>query len=49
MPGCTTAKPMDSAEVERRLGREIAFDPDLWIVEAEDRRAGEWLDLAPRG
>jgi hypothetical protein len=35
------------AEVEARLTREIAFDPDLWIVEVEDREGRSWLDLAP--
>ena len=32
--------------VEQRLAREIAFDPDLWIVEVEDRLGRCWLDLA---
>ena len=27
--------------------REIAFDPDLWIVEVEGGAEGAWLDLAP--
>jgi hypothetical protein len=35
-----------SAEIERRLAREIAFDPDLWIIEVEDRQGRNWLDLA---
>jgi hypothetical protein len=36
---------IDSAAAEERLQREIAFDPDLWIVEVEDGAAGAWLDL----
>jgi hypothetical protein len=36
-----------SDEAEARLRREIAFDPDLWIVEVEDGADGAWLDLAP--
>jgi hypothetical protein len=28
------------------LTREIEFDPDLWIVEVEDRQGRCWLDLA---
>ena len=36
-----------SDEAEARLRREIAFDPDLWIVEIEDGVEGAWLDLAP--
>ena len=34
------------SEVEARLTRQIAFDPDLWIVEVEDREGRCWLDLA---
>ena len=36
-----------STEAEARLKREIAFDPDLWIVEVENGVDGAWLDLAP--
>ena len=32
--------------VDKRLAREIAFDPDLWIIEVEDRQGRCWLDLA---
>jgi hypothetical protein len=38
---------IDTGEAEERLKREIAFDPDLWIVEVEDGADGAWLDLAP--
>jgi hypothetical protein len=38
---------IDPADVERRLKREISFDPDLWIVEVEDRQGLPRLDLAP--
>jgi hypothetical protein len=38
---------IDSGEAEGRLAREIAFDPDVWIVEVENGPAGAWLDLAP--
>jgi len=38
---------IDSGEVEARLKREIAFDPDLWIVEVENAVDGAWLDLTP--
>jgi hypothetical protein len=33
-------------EAERRLKREIDFDPDLWIVEIEDREGRAFVDLA---
>jgi len=31
---------------EERLKREISFDPDLWIVEVEDRAGRHFLNLA---
>jgi hypothetical protein len=33
-------------EAERRLKREIDYDPDLWIVEIEDREGRPFVDLA---
>ena len=36
---------IDAAAVEARLVKEIAFDPDLWIVEVEDRAGRNFLDL----
>ncbi len=32
------------AEVESYLAREIRFDPDVWIVEVEDREGRNYLD-----
>ncbi len=32
-----------SSEVEARLQRELRFDPDLWIVEIEDRAGRSFL------
>ncbi|HXW19749.1 MAG TPA: DUF1491 family protein, partial [Roseiarcus sp.] len=32
--------------IEERLAREIRFDPDIWIVEVEDRDGKPRLDLA---
>jgi hypothetical protein len=37
---------IDPAEAERKLAREISFDPDLWIVETEDRQGRCFLDLS---
>jgi hypothetical protein len=31
-------------EVEARIAREIEFDPDLWLVEVEDRQGRDFLD-----
>src|SRR5579872_2058881 len=36
--------PAPDADIETRLGREIKFDPDLWIVEVEDRAGRDFLD-----
>ncbi len=33
------------ADVEAYLARQIKFDPDLWIVEVEDRTGRNLLDL----
>jgi len=37
-------KPVADADVEARLLREVRFDPDIWIVEVEDRAARNFLD-----
>ena len=36
--------PVPEADVEARLAREIRFDPDVWIVEIEDRAGRHFLD-----
>ncbi len=36
--------PMPEAEVEAALNRQLRFDPDLWIVEVEDRAGRNFLD-----
>jgi hypothetical protein len=38
------ATPLD---VEERVTRELKFDPDLWLVEVDDRAGRHFLDLAP--
>ncbi len=38
------AAPVPEADVEARLAREIRFDPDVWIVEIEDRGGRHFLD-----
>jgi hypothetical protein len=39
---------IDDQDVEKRLARELSFDPDVWIVEVEDRGGRPRLDLAPQ-
>jgi hypothetical protein len=36
--------PAAEADIEARLTREIRFDPDVWIVEIEDRAGRHFLD-----
>jgi hypothetical protein len=38
--------PVPEADIEARLTREIRFDPDIWIVEIEDRAGRHFLDRA---
>jgi hypothetical protein len=38
--------PAPEAAIEERLAREIRFDPDVWIVEAEDKQGRHFLELA---
>lgn len=38
--------PVPDADIEARLAREIRFDPDVWIVEVEDRNGRHFLDGA---
>src|SRR3954449_13208806 len=42
----TTPQPVAEAVVEERLAKEIRFDPDVWIVETEDKAGRPFLDLA---
>lgn len=37
---------VDEQVIEARLAKEISFDPDVWIVEIEDRQGRHFLDLA---
>jgi hypothetical protein len=38
--------PIPEPSVEERLAKEIRFDPDVWIVETEDKAGRHFLDLA---
>jgi hypothetical protein len=38
--------PVAEADIEARLTREIKFDPDVWILEVEDRAGRSFLDGA---
>jgi hypothetical protein len=45
---CLKTSPAPDAEAEAYLVREIRFDPDVWIVEIEDRRGRNFLDRIVR-
>jgi len=38
-------QPAPDASIETYLAREIKFDPDIWIVEVEDRSGRNFLDV----
>lgn len=42
------AEAAPEAEVDARLARERKFDPDLWVVEVEDRTGRHGLELVRR-
>ena len=44
VPVVGTKEPAAEAEIEKYLTREIRFDPDVWIVEIEDRAGLPRLD-----
>jgi hypothetical protein len=39
-------EPVEERKIEERLMKEISFDPDVWIVETEDKAGRHFLDLA---
>ncbi|HEX7790394.1 MAG TPA: DUF1491 family protein [Afipia sp.] len=44
-----TASPPQAVEerlIDARLAKEVSFDPDVWIVEIEDKAGRHFLDLA---
>ena len=46
-PSLSTQSASD-ADIEAYLARQIKFDPDIWIVEVEDRAGRNFLDVIPR-
>jgi hypothetical protein len=42
---CLKERPALDVAVEAFLAREIKFDPDVWIVEVEDREGRNFLDV----
>jgi hypothetical protein len=40
--------PLPEGDIEAYLGKQVRFDPDLWIVEVEDRAGRSFLDHVVR-
>jgi hypothetical protein len=45
---CLKISPAPEADAEAYLVREMRFDPDIWIVEIEDRQGRNFLDQLVR-
>jgi hypothetical protein len=41
---CLKDQPAPESKVEERIAREVGFDPDVWIIEVEDRTGRHFLD-----
>eukprot|EP01037_Dinobryon_pediforme_P009571 gene9571-9648_t len=41
-----TARVKDNAAIEAQIMRQQSFDPDLWLIEIEDRQGRHFLDVA---
>ncbi|PWB64829.1 MAG: DUF1491 domain-containing protein [Bradyrhizobiaceae bacterium] len=45
---CLREAPAPEADVEAYLARQFRFDPDLWVIEVEDRSGRHFLDQVVR-
>jgi hypothetical protein len=41
---CLRAQPRPYDEIEKYVSRQVEFDPDIWVVEVEDRQGRNFLD-----
>lgn len=44
----TVATAVPTAEIDARIASETRFDPDLWVVEVEDRAGRSFVEPPPR-
>ena len=45
---CLKTQPAPDADAEAYLARQVEFDPDVWILEVEDRAGRNFLDAIVR-
>jgi hypothetical protein len=41
---CVTQQPAADADIEAYLARQMRYDPDVWVVEVDDRTGRHFLD-----
>jgi len=45
---CLAAQPAPEADIEAYLVRQLRYDPDLWVIEVDDRGGRHFLDQITR-